>query len=140
MTGKSDVLSVEGLPHDIVRFIRACVHSVGQLEILLLLESCEPIGLTAAQINERLRSNIEAVEQRIAALVRCNLVAPDSEEPNRYRYSPANDELRGNTRQLAELYRSYPTRIIDAIYATPDRMKMFSDAFRIKKDGDTNIG
>ncbi len=133
-------MSVEGLPHDIVRFIRSCVHSVGQLEILLLLESCEPIALTTAQINERLRSNIEAVEQRIAALVRCNLAAPDSEEPNRYRYSPANDELRGNTRQLAELYRSYPTRIIDAIYSAPDRMQLFSDAFRIKKDEERKDG
>ena len=133
-------MSVEGLPNDIVRFIRSCVHSVGQLEILLLLESCEPIALTTAQINERLRSNIEAVEQRIAALVRCNLAAPDSEEPNRYRYSPANDELRGNTRQLAELYRSYPTRIIDAIYSAPDRMQLFSDAFRIKKDEERKDG
>ncbi|MCC6797824.1 MAG: hypothetical protein IT366_22105 [Candidatus Hydrogenedentes bacterium] len=133
-------MSVEGLPQEIVRFIRSCIHSVGQLEILLLLESCEPIALSAAQVNERLRSNIEAVQQRLAALLRCNLVEPDNADASRFRFAPANDDLRTNTRQLAELYRSYPTRVIDAIYSAPDRMQVFSDAFRFKKDGDSNNG
>lgn len=133
-------MSVEGLPQEILRFIRSCIHSVGQLEILLLLESCEPIALSASEVNEKLRSNIEAVEQRLSALVRCNLVEPDAVETSRFRFAPVNDELRTETRQLAELYKSYPTRIIDAIYAAPDRMQLFSDAFRIKKDEERNNG
>ena len=38
-------------------------------------------------------------------------------------------------RMLLELYKTYPNRIIDLIYAKPaERLKAFSNAFKFRKD------
>jgi len=130
---KTIVLAGEGLPPETVRFIQSFISSVGQLEILLLLQASEGRAFTAAQLNDQLRSNLDAVERRVTALVRHGFVAAES-TPGTYRYAPASEDLRAGVAQLVECYRNYSGRVIDAIYSVPDPMQLFSDAFRIKKD------
>ena len=128
----------EGLPPEAVRFIGAHIRSISQLEILLLLrESGESLSIT--QINERLRSSPAFVEREVAALISAGLAASaEGTIPLCYRYSPASDTLANSVAQLAGLYADYRVRVIAAIYSRIDPMQTFAEAFRIRKDPESN--
>jgi len=126
-------LANDDFPAETVRFIRAHIRSLGQLEILLLLHGAPESSWTAAQITAELRSSLDSVTQRLAALESSGLVATDAADPQ-YRYAPATDELADHVAELGRLYRDYRERLIDTIYSSQEQLRNFSDAFRWRKD------
>lgn len=135
-TGES-VLENESLPAETIRLIRAHIASVEQLEILLLLHA-EKLSFTAAQINERQRSSLNFVTAGLGSLVAHGLVAEEPGSPPTYRFAPSTEELASAVDQLAHLYQSFRVRVISTIYAPPDPLQSFSDAFRIRKETEPN--
>jgi predicted transcriptional regulator len=130
-------LEKETLPAETIRFIRTHIQSVDQLEILLLLHA-EKTAFTAAQVNERQRSSINAVTSSLNSLIAQGLVKEEMTTPPTYVYAPGTKELSRAVDQLAGLYVFYRVRIIHTIYALPDPMQPFSDAFRLRKEPESD--
>jgi hypothetical protein len=92
---------------------------------------------TARQLNDTFRSNLESVKARLNRLVAQGLVACEGPGDDcTYRYAPATPELGQLVDRLALMYKDYRVRIIDLIFSPPDRLRSFSDAFRLTKEED----
>lgn len=118
-------------------FVRSHIDSVGQLEILLLLHAAKGERRSAQQINEQLRSNLRSVESRLGGLEGHGLVASEGSGDQRtFHYAPRNPELAAKVDMLAVVYQDFRGRIIDLIFSPKDRLRDFSDAFRIKDEED----
>ncbi len=117
------------LDQNIEKFIYACINSVEQLEILLLLRSRRE--LDAETITQELRTTSSSVEKRLSDLMRKNLVMLREQDGKRtYVYDPPS--LYADTMdQLASLYSSHRVSVINLIFSKPsDALTGFSDAFR----------
>ena len=109
------------------------IHSVEQLEILLLLRAEPDRDWTAEQINDRIKSSLSSVESRLGDLERSALV---QREGNRYRYAPG-PELAAAVTELANAYAERRYTVIDLIFSRPtDKLRVFARAFKLRGDGD----
>ncbi len=120
------------LDQNIEKFIHACINSVEQLEILLLLRSRKE--LDAETITQELRTTSSSVEKRLSDLMRKNLVILREQDGKQtYVYDPPS--LYTDTMdQLASLYSSHRVSVINLIFSKPpDALTGFSDAFRFKE-------
>ncbi len=120
------------LDQNIEKFIYACINSVEQLEILLLLRSRKE--LDAETITQELRTTSSSVEKRLSDLMRKNLVILREQDGKQtYVYDPPS--LYADTMdQLASLYSSHRVSVINLIFSKPpDALTGFSDAFRFKE-------
>ncbi|WP_141735326.1 hypothetical protein [Oligoflexus tunisiensis] len=120
------------LDQNVEKFIYACINSVEQLEILLLIRS--RTELDADTITQELRTTASSVEKRLADLMRKNLVVMRENEGKRtYHYDPP-PHLAEHVDQLATLYTTHRVSIINLIFSKPsDALTGFSDAFRFKE-------
>ncbi len=88
---------------------------------------------TAEAINGELRSSSLIVANGLAALIAAGLVIEEAEA--KYRYRPARPELGVLVDRLATAYAEFPFAVTQAILGAPnDKIRIFADAFRIKKD------
>lgn len=118
------------LPDDIRAFIHAHIHSVEQLEVLLLLRRERPRGFTGQEIAAELRIHPESAQQRLVDLQGRGLAVAESE---RYSYAPASGELERWVNGLATAYSDARVSVIQTIFSKPaDSLKSFADAFRLK--------
>ncbi|HEX7053618.1 MAG TPA: hypothetical protein VF211_06740 [Burkholderiales bacterium] len=117
------------------RFLQTSVPSVDAAELLLLLArdasrwwsnlellaALRPAPLTDADITRMLET-----------LVARGLVVQAADK--RVQYHPANDELDGYVRTLAQAYSERPVTLIRVIYALRDsKIRSFADAFKLRK-------
>jgi len=120
-----------GLPSDVDSFISACIDSVEQVEILLLLSATHERAWTIDELSEHLRSSTRSVGLRLASLEWHQLVRRDG-SAFRYAASPSDD---ARVRRLAQLYDERRSAVIDRIFTVPrDPMQFFADAFRLKEE------
>ncbi|HYX33085.1 MAG TPA: hypothetical protein VE954_08205 [Oligoflexus sp.] len=119
------------LDQNIEKFIFACINSVEQLEILLLLRARKE--LESDTITQELRTTSSSVEKRLSDLMRKNLVTMREDNGKRiYVYAPAN--YSDTMDQLSALYASHRVSVINLIFSKPsDALTGFSDAFRFKE-------
>jgi predicted transcriptional regulator len=120
------------LDQNIEKFIYACINSVEQLEILLLLRSRSE--LDADTITQELRTTSTSVEKRLSDLMRKNLVVMrENDGKKTYVYEPAAQYV-NVMEQLATVYTTYRVSVINLIFSKPpDALTGFSDAFRFKE-------
>jgi predicted transcriptional regulator len=120
------------LDQNIEKFIFACINSVEQLEILLLIRSRKEID--AETITQELRTTTTSVEKRLSDLMRKNLVVMRENDGKRtYAYDPPQNVLE-TIDQLSALYASHRVSVINLIFSKPsDALTGFSDAFRFKE-------
>lgn len=115
------------------RFIHDNIHSVEQLEVLLLLADSAGQEWDAAQVSQKLYTQPESVARRLSDLHAQGLLATGS-APGLYRYvapTPALDEV---VRGLALAYKERKDAVIGAIFSRPlDNLRTFADAFRIRR-------
>ncbi len=108
--------------------------SIEQLEILLLLREHRARSWTPAQVNDRIQSSLLSVTARLDDLAGRGLLYRESDQ---YRYD-ASAELEAVVAVLARDYRERRYSVIDLIFSKGnDRLKVFADAFKVKK-GDPN--
>ncbi len=108
------------------------IESVAQLEILLLLRAAGDKLWTADEVSRALvTQSAETAGTWLADLARRGLAR---EEDGSYRYDPPA-ELEHTLDSLAEAYARYRVSVIALIFAKPsERISLFSDAFRIRRD------
>lgn len=121
------------LDPEVERFIAAHIHSVEQLEVLLLLQRCGEREWSAQDVSRELASHPHSVESRLLDLRARGLVAAREDGPGlTYRFAPSA----GVAATIAALQQAYTVRrvaVITAIFAKPiDSIRTLADAFRIR--------
>lgn len=122
------------LPRDIESFIAAHIHSLEQVEILLLLRADAGRPSSVDAISRRLQRSPASVAARLQTLAAQGLLKCD-EGLFRYDPAPETEEL---VKRFADLFDSRRTSVIERIFR-PERspMQSLADAFRLRdEDGD----
>lgn len=120
------------IPPDVLEFIESTVKSVWSVELLLFLRRRADRVWTDDEIIRELRSSRRVVSEVLATFVQAGLV---TEEDGAFRYAPASANLDRIVRDLEQTYAERPTTVVKAIMAAPsDKLRIFADAFRLKKD------
>jgi hypothetical protein len=102
------------LPQQIVRFVRRDIHSVLQLEILLLLRE-RGGDWSARAVAEELRVTAHSAESHLRDLLGRGLLRHDSLS-GRYVYAPEDARLRSVIGELSDYYQTKRHALIDLIF------------------------
>src|SRR3954469_15954301 len=131
--GKS--MATETLPDSVKQFISRYIHSLEQLELLLLLQG-EPDRLwTVTQVYEVIRSSLSSLQKGLESFAREGFFFEEKGTLPAFRYAPRNEELGASVEQVAASYRRSRVRVIEAIFAPEiDPVQTFADAFKLRKD------
>jgi len=126
------LVEVGELPADVRAFIRAHIGALDPLEILLLLHTRRGAALAAAEVARELRLDVGHSSKCLEELAARGFLAT---EPQGYRWAPASVELDRGFEALAKAYTERRVAVITAIFSGgSDRVQLFADAFRIRKD------
>ncbi|HEX4719919.1 MAG TPA: hypothetical protein VH300_15445 [Thermoleophilaceae bacterium] len=107
------------------------IHSVEQLEVLLLLRAAPDKDWTPAEVARTLVSRPDTAEQRLVDLANRGLLRANA---SNFRYAP-DGETDIAVRQLAAAYATRRTRVIARIFSKPeDAAPGVREAFRISED------
>jgi predicted ArsR family transcriptional regulator len=122
------------LPEPVQRFIVRHIHTLEQLEILLLLLESGPRAWTDQEISAALRTTPDSARSRLSRLLGDGLIAITADAPPKYLYKPRSDALDREARALAACYRERRVAVITQIFAPrTTQATLFAEAFRIKK-------
>jgi len=120
------------IPADVKDFIGNHIHSVAQLEILLMLRSEPERSWTSVEINKSLYLNSDMLTQLLTDIVQRGFAA---QAECCFRYQPANDTDRQLIERLAQVYQERRVAVIAEIFSKPtDFIKAFANAFRLRKE------
>lgn len=126
------ILSRGNLPEHLLAFIAGYIHSVIELESLLLLHQDRTRSWSPAELARELRIDEQFARQEIAELSSRGLAQCDSD--NTCHYAPSTAELDQAVTELAQVYLQRRVTVIEAIYARPtDPIQSFADAFRFRR-------
>ena len=115
---------------DLLSFVTVSIRSVWALELLLLLKR-EPAKVWAVEsLIRELRSSPVVIADALASMVGAGLVM--DEGGIGYRYGAASATLDQLVCELERVYAAKPTTVIKAIASPTDKLRAFSDAFRLK--------
>lgn len=121
-------------PESIIKFVRQHIHSVEQLEVLLLLHGSATREWSAAQVNLLLKSDENSVGERLQDLYSRKLLTKRMDVNQAFFRFPENLDLEISVTELKEFYKIFTVRMIEIIYSSTDAsLKDFSDSFRIRK-------
>lgn len=135
-------MSFGHISDDVRRFIQDNIHSVEQLEVLLLLRNEPQKDWSAVEVSQRLFTVPTSAATRLEDLRSLGLIAlsgnasqeAGSGQPH-YRYQSHSSQTEQVIMQLDNLYRERKDTIIQLIFSRPpDRLNTFSNAFRIRRD------
>jgi predicted transcriptional regulator len=119
------------LSGDIQQFLERNVHSIEQLEILLLLRASPDREWTVREVYQRVLTNETSVAQSLGKLSEHGLVRKADESAFQFETSPNTEKI---LEELAQLYKEKPTRILYALYgAQRPELEAFTQAFRVRK-------
>jgi len=124
---------VPELSPDARRLIVEAIGSVELLEVLLLLSRSPDTFWTAEAVAQRLGMSGEVVKKALQSLAEEEFVS-SARDTVAYRYDPPDERRRAGVAALAEDYANQLINVINAIYsARLDRLRAFSDSFKLKK-------
>ena len=125
----------EEFPNEVRQFVAEYIHSVAELEVLLLLRGSSDRAWTAEDVGKSLYTSAEMAGTQLADLSGRGLLRNDDETPPRYQYIPRNQQLDRLVSQLDEIYQQRRVSVITMIYSKPvDKVRTFADSFRLRKD------
>jgi len=125
------------IPDYLQQFIHQHIHSVEQLEVLLLLRSEPQKWWSAAEVSKRLFTIENSAAMRLAALHDCHFLQKKVEDGHvpLYRYEPLDEETDDTIGALDRFYRERKDTVIQVIFSPPsNRAKSFADAFKFRRD------
>jgi hypothetical protein len=124
----------QNLSTDLKEFINEYVHSVLQLEVLLLVSQDRDKGWTSSAVGRELHLNAESARAQLDGLSRNLLSQPNRIDEDLYRYSPSTDELHQTLTQLAIAYSTQRIAVLTLIFAQRvDKVGLFKETFRMIK-------
>jgi hypothetical protein len=111
---------------------------VHQLEVLLLLRRYADREWFAREVGRELYTHSISAADEMDRLCKMGFAVRSAEQPEpKWRYQAQSEEYDQLVNELAETYRMYRLKVIDAIFAIPqDSIRQFSDAFRIRSEED----
>jgi len=121
----------DGIPDTIERLIAEHIHSVEQLEVLLLLRRSAR-AWTAEEVAAELLTHRDSVAERLEDLTGRGFASRDGE---RYAYAAGDAARDRAVDELAGYYARRRVTVIGLIFSKPsDTIRTFSDAFRLRGD------
>jgi predicted transcriptional regulator of viral defense system len=109
------------------------LRSLWAIELLLLLHSRQQQRWSIDDLVVELRSSRSLIDGLLSRLHDIGLVERLAD--GAYRYRPSSPELEALVVELARLHAERPLAIAQAIHGGPDdKLRAFSDAFKLKKD------
>lgn len=127
-------MSEADIREDVRRFLAQHIESVVQLEVLLLLHAQPDRDFTPQEVGRELRIDAAGAAEQLAKLCTTGLLTSSGDAAPVYRFqatSPAADTVAA----LAKAYNDRRVTIISLIYSKPaDKIRIFTDAFRIRKE------
>jgi hypothetical protein len=126
-------LATFGVPLEIKKFIYENIETVGHLEVLCTFLNHPGRKWDAESLQKELRSHITIAGKQLRHLESKGLIKEESD--GLFIFFPDSELKAELVTILFDLYRSAPTAIITIIYDKPtDALKVFADAFKLKKD------
>ncbi len=120
-----------GVPREARDLIARHIHSVAQLETLLLMRSRAGEETTAEDVGRDQKIGLDMAEGMLADLVQRGFLMRSGEK---FVYEPTAD-VAAQIDVLAEAYKGYRVSVINLIFSRPDEsVQSFADAFRVRKD------
>jgi predicted transcriptional regulator len=114
--------------------IRRHIHSVGGLELLMLLHAERDRAWRVDEICDALGCPTNWAMAQLDAMNDAGLVEVTGDE---WRFAPASAQLEQATDALQDAYRLQSRDVVRFVFATPGRdLKEFSDAFRMRREED----
>lgn len=117
---------------EIADFLRGSFVSIWSLELLLHLKVEPWSAKTREQLVVDLRASDSVVSASVASLLAAGLIVDD--EGEKYRYSPASQDLAMLVDDTEILYRKQPDAVRRVIVVGKGDLAAFADAFRLRKD------
>ncbi len=132
-SGPAGTVADSSISDDLAAFIRASVTSIWTLELLLFLKRQVGEAWTVDHLVRELRGSRLLVTDIIASLQRSGLVVEEGE--GMFRYRPASSAAADLVDRLERLSVEKPMTVRNAIVSAPhDKVQVFADAFKVKKD------
>jgi len=123
----------DALPSNLYDFITQNVRSLEQLEILLLVARDRETIWTVQSVYDVILSTKPSVERWLDEFTRLSFLHKEASDVFVYRFI-ATDETAALIRDLGQLYKTKPVRVIEAIFkADQNPAQSFADAFRLKR-------
>ncbi len=114
-------------------FIVNNIDSVGQFEVLILLQKTPTTHWTAEMVSQELRTNASSAASQLRELEKRGFLRAEGESA--YYYFPLTTQLDSSVRSAIELYKERRIKVIDLIYNKPaERIKGLAGAFKLRKD------
>jgi hypothetical protein len=124
-----------------VRQLLDRLDSIAQLELLLLLQRTAPDEWTAEQLAAELRIEPSWALAQLALLGANGLLTECEPGSGRYRFDPATPALAKAVEALAACYGEQRVTVVSVLYSRPvDRIRVFADAFRIRREEEDEDG
>jgi len=126
------------ISEELKRFIHLHIDSVEQLEVLLLLKAQPHKQWTAADVSQALFIQQASAGGRLSSLQGSGLLHTDNigQSKASYRYEPHNAALARMVDNLELAYKERKHSVITLIFSKPnENIRVFSDAFKIRRDG-----
>jgi hypothetical protein len=124
-----------GVPVEVRQFVEKYIHSLDQLEVLLLVSALPDRNWSVDDVYNVVRSSPAVVTERLEFFTEAGMLTRSGEPPV-YRYQPRTEQLGQAISSISVAYKLSRHRIVELIYA-PSRMDdpltSFTDAFRFKK-------
>lgn len=125
----------EKIRDDVARLLATRIQSVIELEVLLYLRRNPGQELTAAAIARAMYIDPAGAAGVLEALQRRGFLAAGAGAEPTFRYQPSSPELARALDELDRIYAERRVTIISLIFSKPNEsLRMFSDAFRFRKD------
>jgi len=117
----------------IEQFIRKEIATVDNLRALLLLQSTPQVVWNMITVSGRLYLPPNLTSRVLEELAGKGLIEVAGDQA--YRYQAKVPELERLVERVAQLDREQPVSLLNLIYARPEDVPAFADAFRLRKDG-----
>jgi hypothetical protein len=126
---------LDEIPAQVRLFLEERIHSVAQLELLLLLKNDATKTWAAPEASRTLAVPVEMAATHLSELQVAGLLAASGDNEPSFRYHPVSGELDELVESLATIYQERRVSVITLIYSKPvDKVRTFADAFRFRKD------
>jgi hypothetical protein len=132
--------TLKKIPEMVQQFIAKYIHSLDELEILLLLQDNPQKEWAPSAIARLLGLDLNLTKLRLRRLETLELVAGQHLNEERfYRYDLSSPEEIAALGQLAKLYSTHRVNIITLIFTQPlDRIQTFAEGHRSRNNEDEN--
>jgi hypothetical protein len=124
---------MDSIPGPVEQFIKANIDSVDELEILRLLTENLPAPLSSTFLSTKLGLPISELEQHLTSLSSKGFIEITA-EPLTCNLSSQPVEVVQQLRLLITTYQERPVSLIRMVYEKKKQLRLFSEAFRLKKE------